>query len=285
MAEPMEAGGRGPDTVRARRGEPFIEILGVTKVLGGRKVLDELTLRILRGETIAILGASGSGKSVLLRHIVGLMRPDEGRILVDGIDVTNFSDREFLEVRRKVSYVFQGGALFDSMTVGENVAFGLLEQRRLTGPQVRAKVSGALELVDLRGIEDTLPAALSGGMRKRVALARSMALEPACLLYDEPTAGLDPVTGFLVIDLIRKSAGQTPVTSVVVTHDLPAAYFVADRIAFLHEGKMAFVGTVSEARASAHPALHRFLNAYDVGTSVGVRETRPGGTRPGEEKA
>ena len=263
-------------TAAATAARPFLELVGVVKVLGGRRVLAGVDLQVRRGETLAILGASGSGKSVTLRHVVGLMHPDEGRVVVDGEDVTEFTDRQFMAVRAKVSYIFQGGALFDSMTVGENCAFGLREQAQLGRDEIAERVRQSLDAVDLAGTEDLLPSDLSGGMRKRVALARSMALKPACLLYDEPTAGLDPVTGFLVSDLIRTTAARLEVTSVVVTHDIPSAYYVADRLAFLEDGRIGFIGTVAAARRTTHPGLRRFLDAYGGGDAAD-RDSRDDG--------
>ena len=215
-----------------------------------------------RGETLVILGASGSGKSVTLRHIVGLMYPDAGTVIVDGEEISHFSEAELRTVREKVAYIFQGGALFDSMTVKENVAFGLLEQRKLTRSEIAGRVSESLARVGLGGSGSAYPADLSGGMRKRVALARSMALNPQCLLYDEPTAGLDPQTGFLVSQLIRTNAQETGVTSVVVTHDVESACYIADRIAYLAEGRIAFIGTTEEACSSSETGVGAFLSAY-----------------------
>lgn len=243
---------------------PFIELREIRKKLGSRWVLDRLSLEVRRGETMAILGVSGSGKSVTLRHIVGLMNPDSGRVIIDGQDVTDFDDREFMAVRRKVAFIFQGGALFDSMTVGDNVGFGLVEQRRWTASEIAERVAATLERVGLAGTASSYPADLSGGMRKRVALARSIVLEPACILYDEPTAGLDPSTGYLVSELIKKTAADSQVTSVVVTHDIPAAFHVADRIAFLLDGRIGFLGSCAEARATRLPELRFFLDAYGV---------------------
>ena len=241
----------------------FIELEKIEKRLGGRQILAGLELTVETGETMVILGVSGSGKSVTLRHIVGLMRPDAGRVIVDGEEITKFSESQLRHVREKVAFIFQGGALFDSMTVSENVAFGLLEQRKLTRSEIAVRVSESLARVGLDGSDSAYPSDLSGGMRKRVALARSMALYPRCLLYDEPTAGLDPVTGFRVSELIRSNARESGVTSIVVTHDVPSACHVADRIAFLSEGRITFVGTPDEAWNSHDTGVSAFLNAYE----------------------
>jgi len=242
--------------------EPFIELRAIEKSYGSNRVLRGLDLTVQRGETLVVLGASGSGKSVMLRHVVGLIQPDTGRVVVDGEEVSALSDRELRSVRAKVSYVFQGGALFDSSTVGDNVAYGLRERGDLDRDSIQLRVDETLAKVGLEGTSELLPASLSGGMRKRVALARSMALRPRGLLYDEPTAGLDPVTGYRVSELIRNTARESDVTSIVVTHDIPSAFLVADRIAFLVEGRIAFIGSTDEARVATDPGLREFLDAY-----------------------
>jgi phospholipid/cholesterol/gamma-HCH transport system ATP-binding protein len=194
--------------------------------------------------------------------MVGLMRPDSGSVHVDGEDITDLDEEELVHVRRKVALIFQAGALFDSMSVGDNVAFGLIAQRLLPDEEIDARVAESLRVVGLEGSEETMPSELSGGMRKRVALARSMALQPRCLLYDEPTAGLDPLTGFKVSQLIRETARNDHITSVVVTHDVAAAFYFADRIAFLNRGGIDFIGTPDEARRRPSAALGEFLGAY-----------------------
>ncbi|MBI3447987.1 MAG: ABC transporter ATP-binding protein [Acidobacteria bacterium] len=240
--------------------EPFIRFEDVRKSFGPKVVLDGVTLDVPRGETMVVLGGSGTGKSVLLRHVIGLHRPDGGRVFVDGDDVTDYPEERFMAVRRKVSMLFQAGALFDSMNVYENIAFGLREHTRMTEEEIGARVAGKLELVELPGVEALTPADLSGGMRKRVALARAIALEPAGLLYDEPTTGLDPITAGAINHLIRNLQRALGVTAIVVTHDIDSAFTVGDRMAFLHEGKLLFTGTVAEARASAEPRLRAFLD-------------------------
>jgi phospholipid/cholesterol/gamma-HCH transport system ATP-binding protein len=232
----------------------------VHKSFGPKKVLQGITFDIRRGETMVVLGGSGSGKSVLLRHIIGLHHPDAGRIVVDGQDITGFDEDELVPIRKKAAMLFQSGALFDSMTVAENVGYGLREHTSLTDDAIDTIVRDKLALVELEGVEHLMPSELSGGMRKRVALARSIAMEPRCILYDEPTTGLDPVTAGTINDLIRSMQARLQVTTVVVTHDIGSAFFVGDRIAFLNEGRMHFVGTIEEARGSREPMLRHFLS-------------------------
>ena len=257
-----------PSTVTQKQspqGDPAvaeIEFRDVWKSFGPKKVLRGFSLSIGRGETVAILGASGSGKSVLLRHIVGLMNADRGEVLVNGEDVGGMDDKALLVIRRKVALIFQANALFDSMNIFDNVAFGLKEQRRLTKQEIAAKVGSALAMVGLENVEHQMPADLSGGMRKRVALARSMVLEPDAILYDEPTSGLDPITGHMVSSLIRDMAAKLHVTSVVVTHDIASAMMVADRMSLLGEGRAVFVGTPEEARRSSQREVREFFFAY-----------------------
>jgi phospholipid/cholesterol/gamma-HCH transport system ATP-binding protein len=215
---------------------------------------------VVRGETLVILGGSGSGKSVLLRHTIGLMVPDQGRVVVDGTDLTGLSEEALMPVRKKVGMLFQGSALFDSMDVLENVAYSLREHTDLDEEAIVSRVREKLALVELdEAVEKRMPADLSGGMRKRVALARAIALEPEGILYDEPTTGLDPITARTINMMIRNLQHTLNVTSVVVTHDIASAFMVGDRVAFLHQGEMAFVGTVGEARVSRDPRLRAFI--------------------------
>jgi phospholipid/cholesterol/gamma-HCH transport system ATP-binding protein len=211
---------------------------------------------------MVILGASGSGKTVMLRHIIGLLKPDAGRVLVDGADITDFTEEELRDVRKKVGTLFQGGALFDSMNVGENVAYALREHTKLSDHEIMRVVGEKLELMGLPGIENMMPDDLSGGMRKRVALARCLANGPQGILYDEPTTGLDPITGHKISELIKEMENRLRVTSVVVTHDIDSTFVVADRIAFLFEGRLIFVGTTAEAARSREEHLRNFLSAY-----------------------
>jgi phospholipid/cholesterol/gamma-HCH transport system ATP-binding protein len=239
----------------------FIALRDVRKSYGEQRVLQGVDLEIREGETLVILGASGSGKSVLLRHVIGLESPDSGSIEVDGQEITGFSERELLPVRRKVGMLFQGGALFDSMTVYENVAFPLREHTRWEEERIAARVRAVLGLVGLEAAEEKMPSELSGGMKKRAALARAVALEPRALLYDEPTTGLDPVTVRTILELIRGMQSRLGVTSVVVTHDIESAFRVCDRLAFLWEGRIRFAGTRAEAERAEDAALRRFLAA------------------------
>ena len=240
--------------------ETFVSFADVHKSFGEKKVLEGISFDIMRGETMVVLGGSGSGKSVLIRHIIGLHRPDRGHVLVDGEDIVDYDEEDLIPVRKKVAMLFQGGALFDSMSVMDNVAYGLREHTDLDEKTIREHVHAKLALVGLEGVEDVMPAELSGGMKKRVALARSISMDPRCILYDEPTTGLDPVTANTINDLILDLQRRIQVTSVVVTHDIASAFRVGDRIAYLYEGRMHFVGTVEEAKVSREPRLRYFLS-------------------------
>jgi phospholipid/cholesterol/gamma-HCH transport system ATP-binding protein len=237
----------------------FVRFEDVHKAFGPKKVLEGVTFDIERGETMVVLGGSGSGKSVLIRHIIGLHRPDRGHVIVDGEDIVDYDEEDLIPVRKKVAMLFQGGALFDSMNVLENLAYGLREHTDLSDGRIRDIVRGKLALVELEGVEELMPSELSGGMKKRVALARSIVMDPQCILYDEPTTGLDPVTANTINELIRALQRRLQVTSVVVTHDITSAFLVGDRIAYLYDGTMDFVGTVDEARASRNRKLRHFL--------------------------
>lgn len=239
--------------------DPFIRFVDLHKAFSGRPVLAGVNLDIGRGESVVILGGSGSGKSVLLRHAIALHRPDRGEVWVDGVEISRLDEEDLLETRKKVGMLFQAGALFDSMSVYRNVAFPLHEHTDWPEERVAARVAEVLSLVELSQVEDKMPADLSGGMRKRVALARSIALAPQAVLYDEPTTGLDPITANAINRLIRGLQARLGITSVVVTHDIQSAFHVADRIAFLHEGRISFTGTPAEAEASREPLLHEFI--------------------------
>ena len=245
--------------------DDFIVFEDVHKSFGPKQVLTGVNLSIARGETMVILGGSGSGKSVLIRHAIGLHKPDKGGIRVDGVEISGLSEDDLMPVRKKVGMLFQGGALFDSMDVFENIAFALREHTEMSEDQIEARVAEVLGLVELPGVEELMPADLSGGMRKRVALARAMALSPAAILYDEPTTGLDPITAEAINTLIRSLQSALNVTSVVVTHDIKSAFTVGDRIAFLYEGKMSFVGTLLEAKQARDQRLHEFLRVGSTG--------------------
>jgi phospholipid/cholesterol/gamma-HCH transport system ATP-binding protein len=239
--------------------DPFIRFVDVEKAFGPKKVLRGVNLEVVRGETVVVLGGSGSGKSVLLRHAVGLFRPDSGQVFIEGVEISNLPEDELLEPRKTVGMLFQSGALFDSMTVRENVSFALVEHTDWDEAKVLARAEEVLRLVELDGVLELMPSDLSGGMRKRVALARAIALAPAAILYDEPTTGLDPITANTINRLIRSLQKRLGVTSVVVTHDIHSAFTVGDRIAFLHEGRILFHGTTAEARKAEEPLLRNFL--------------------------
>ena len=237
-----------------------ITLRGVRKAFGAKKVLRGLDLHVADGETLVVLGPSGTGKSVLLKHVVGLQRPDEGSVVVDGKPVPELDRGETTELRRRIGYVFQFAALFDSMTIGANVGMGL---RRIPGwdeRRIRGRVAECLALVELEGMEDRRPSQLSGGQRKRAGLARAIAASPKYLLYDEPTTGLDPVTTTVIDRLILRMKRELGVTGVVVTHDMTSAFRVADRITLLHEGRARFTGTPTEARTAADPVLRGFID-------------------------
>ena len=237
----------------------MIEVVDLHKTLGPQQVLRGVDLRIESGKTHVVLGRSGSGKSVLLKHLVGLFQPDAGRVLVDGEDISKLEERQLGPIRKKIGILFQSGALFDSMSVGENIAFPLRESGVHDEAAIWERVAGALEMVDLAGEEAKMPENLSGGMRKRVGLARTIVSRPACILYDEPTTGLDPIATDSINHLIRRLQRRLQATSVVVTHDMKTAFHTADRIAFLHEGRIYFEGTVEELRASKDPILENFI--------------------------
>lgn len=237
----------------------YIRLEAVRKSFAGKPVLRGVDLAVRRGETMVILGASGSGKSVLLRHVNGLYKADSGRVFVDDEEIGSWSEARLTEVRKKVGMLFQSGALFDSMSVFENVAFPLREHTDQGEEQIRERVLEKLRLVELDDVENLMPVNLSGGMKKRVALARAIVLEPRGILYDEPTTGLDPVTANHINRLIRGLQARLGVTSVVVTHDIKSAFFVGDRVAYLLDGEIRFVGSVDEARAGKEKTLKCFL--------------------------
>jgi phospholipid/cholesterol/gamma-HCH transport system ATP-binding protein len=239
----------------------LIECRGLRKSFGRKTVLAGVDLRVFAGETLVILGGSGSGKSVLLRHMNALLRPDDGSVWLDGEQISSLEESDLPSRRRKIGMLFQMAALFDSMTIFENVAFPMRERGERSEAEIRDRVASLLEVVDLAGTEDRLPAELSGGMRKRAGLARALALEPRAMLYDEPTTGLDPVVGQKINQLIRDLQQRFGLTGVVVTHDLRSAAMVGDRIAFLDGGRIGFTGTLDEARRAGEPRLREFLEA------------------------
>jgi phospholipid/cholesterol/gamma-HCH transport system ATP-binding protein len=237
----------------------MIELLDVHKAFGPKRVLAGFSLTVQESETLVIIGYSGTGKSVCIKHIVGLLRPDKGSVKVDGLEVPNLNRKELTALRAKIGYVFQFAALFDSLTIGENVAMGLRKQGTLTESEVRARVAEALDLVDLPNTEERFPAELSGGMRKRVGIARAIALRPKYLLYDEPTTGLDPVTSSVIDDLMIRMRDRLGVTGIVITHDMRSAYRVGTRIAMLYEGKVRQVGSVDEIQHTTDPVVRQFI--------------------------
>jgi phospholipid/cholesterol/gamma-HCH transport system ATP-binding protein len=254
---------RGPDRRRYAR-DPFVEFHEVWKAYGPKRVLCGANLKVYRGEVLVILGGSGTGKSVTLRHMLGLEAPDSGRVIVEEEDVTDLPEEELYRVRKKFGMLFQSGALFDSMTVFENVAFPLREHTEMSEEEIKRSVREKLELVNLPKTEHLMPVDLSGGMRKRVGLARSIILDPKVILYDEPTTGLDPITAQTINELIIDLQAKLNVTSVVVTHDIHSAFSVGDRIAFLNQGVFEWVGSINEARDADHPKLRDFLKASAV---------------------
>lgn len=237
----------------------MISVRQLTKKLGAQEVLRGVDLDIETGQTCVVLGRSGSGKSVLLKHLIGLFQPTSGEVWVDGEEITKLPERKLGGIRKKVGMLFQSGALFDSMNVEQNLAFPLREAGLRDEAEIRARVAEALEMVDLAGEEKKMPEKLSGGMRKRVGLARTIVGRPACLLYDEPTTGLDPIATDSINHLIRRLQKRLAVTSVVVTHDMKTAFHTADRIAFLHEGRIHFHGSAAELRALTDPVITDFI--------------------------
>ncbi|MBU4346386.1 MAG: ABC transporter ATP-binding protein [Candidatus Omnitrophica bacterium] len=243
----------------------MIEIQGLTKSFNGHKVLDNLNLTIDKGQTCVIIGRSGCGKSVLLKHIVGILKPDSGRILIDGKDITVLRDKELDELRMKMGMVFQGGALFDSLTVGENVGFEFIEHRKLDPRELLEIIEEALCMVGLCGIENLMPSELSGGMKKRVALARAICMKPEIIFYDEPTTGVDPITADSINELIRSLHDKIKVTSIAVTHDMKSAYRIADKIAMLYQGRIIAEGSSDEIQNTQHPVVYQFINGLAQG--------------------
>lgn len=236
-----------------------IEMIDVHKAFGPKRVLSGFTLKVEDGETLALVDFSGAGKSVALKHIVGLLRPDAGTVRVDGQDVQALTREELYELRRQVGYVFQFAALFDSMTIAENLAMGLRKKGGMSEEEIRQRIAESLALVELEGFEERFPAELSGGQKKRAGLARAICFRPKYLLYDEPTSGLDPVTTTVIDRLILKMKEELGVTSLVITHDMGSAYRVSDRIAMLYDGRVLEVGTPDEIRRTENPIVRGFV--------------------------
>jgi phospholipid/cholesterol/gamma-HCH transport system ATP-binding protein len=243
----------------------MIEIKNIYKSFGGNQVLRGADLTINKGETMVILGRSGCGKSVMLKLIMGLLRPDSGQIFVNGDEITSFKNHQMNTLRHKFGMLFQAAALFDSMTVDENVGLALREHTDLPEKAIEKKVAAKLKLVGLSGVERMKPAELSGGMKKRVGLARAIAMDPEYVLYDEPTTGLDPIMSDVINELIICLRNSLSITSIAVTHDIVSAYKIADRIAMLYEGKIIFVGTPEEVRHTENPVVRQFIEGSSQG--------------------
>lgn len=257
-AEPCVSTQAAPDA--SEPSEPIVWLQGIHKSFGSNRVLAGIDLAFERGKTTVILGPSGTGKSVLLKHIVGLIKPDRGEVYFEGARVDTLKETELVPIRKRIGYMFQLGALFDSMTVAENIAFPLVEHSEMSVDQRLASVERVLALVGLPGYGDKMPAELSGGQQRRVALARSVILEPCLMLYDEPTTGLDPVRADLINELIIALTQQMGITSIVVTHDIASANKIADRILLVHQGEVICDGKPEDIRASDNPVVQRFIN-------------------------
>lgn len=242
----------------------MINLIKITKSFKSQKVLNELDLNIDPEKITVIIGQSGGGKSVLLKHIIGLIRPDSGQIIIDGIDISNLNDKKLNEVRKKFGMLFQDAALFDSMTVGENVAFPLNEHTRLSRKEINKIVNEKLNLVGLKNVTHKMPSELSGGMRKRVGLARAIALDPKIVLFDEPTTGLDPIMRESVDDLIVSTQKRTKATFVIISHDIESAFTIAHKVAMLYQGKVVAVGTPDEIRSSNNSFVKRFIKGFEI---------------------
>jgi len=265
-----------PQAAPGPKGETIVSFDNVWKRYSGKDILAGANIRIVRGEVLCVLGPSGTGKSVTLRHINGLTQPDDGEVKVFGESIAGLSEEELAPIRRRVAMLFQGGALFDSMNVEQNIAFPVVEHTDKSPEEVSALVSEKLTMVGLPGIQRKMPSELSGGMRKRVALARSIALEPEIILYDEPTTGLDPVSSEKIAQLIVDLNVRLQTTSVVVTHDVVTARTVSDRVAFLYQGRFQFVGTFDEATRSGHPILQDYVRAMGFPCGTGVYQAVKG---------
>lgn len=239
--------------------KPFIQIRGLHKAFGRQQVLQGIDLDIEHGETVVLIGPSGEGKSVLIKHVMGLLQPDAGTIIFDGLSICSLKERQFTSVRRRMGYLFQNGALFDSMTVAQNVAFPLIESQIKDPSVIEQRVHEALDVVELSEHKDKMPIDLSGGMRKRVGIARAIVGRPEILLYDEPTAGLDPIVTDVIDHLVQRLQKRYGVTSVVITHDMSSVFKIADRVVMLKNGVVEFIGTPDELRNSSDPFLQDFI--------------------------
>lgn len=239
--------------------EALIQFKNVEKRLGKQNVLKGINLEIFQSERLTIIGRSGCGKSVLLKHLVGLMKPDKGEIMVDGKDIVNFNEVELVPIRKKIGIVFQGGALFDSLTVEANIAFPLKEEKKYSVGEIKTRVAEILEAVGLPNQQRKMPSELSGGMKKRVALARAIVRLPEIILYDEPTTGLDPITSDSINQLINQISERYGITSVIVTHDMKSVFAISDRVAMLKDGKVYKTGTVTDFQQSTDEAIQHFI--------------------------
>jgi phospholipid/cholesterol/gamma-HCH transport system ATP-binding protein len=239
--------------------EPMIELKNVSMSFQDRRILDDVSLQVQRGEILVVIGPSGAGKSTLLRLMIGLLKPDAGQIWVDGREISHLDEDELNKIRRNMGMVFQYSALFDSMTVGENVAFGIRQHTKMPEEEILRVIRRTLRMVGLMGRENAMPSELSGGMKKRVSLARAIALNPKIVLYDEPTSGLDPVMSATINRLIMSTRRMLGVTAVVVTHDMESAFTIADRIAMMYDEKIMAIGTPDEFRQSANPVVQQFV--------------------------
>lgn len=242
----------------------MIKLAGINMSFGGKRVLEDINLEITKGETMVIIGPSGSGKSTLLRLIVGLLKPDSGAIWIDGQEITRLKEEELNKIRLRMGMVFQYSALFDSMSVGENVAFGLTQHTNMSDSDIARVVRRKLRMVGLSGQENVMPNELSGGMKKRVSLARAIAIDPEIVLYDEPTAGLDPIMSNTIDRLIAGTKRIMGVTSVVVTHHMNSAFNIADRIAMIYDGRIVEIGTVEQIKASENDIVQRFIQGLRI---------------------
>ena len=259
------------------QGETIVEFDNVFKAYARREILAGVSLKIRRGEVLCVLGPSGTGKSVTIRHVNGLEKPDKGDIRVFGQSIINLSEEELSPIRRRVAMLFQGGALFDSMNVEQNVGFPLKEHTKKSASEIADLVAEKLTMVGLPGTQKKMPSELSGGMRKRAALARSIVLEPEIIMYDEPTTGLDPVTSEKIAQLIAELNSRLKITSIAVTHDIVAARTIADRVAFLHQGRFQFVGTFDEVARGGHPVLQEYFRAMGFPCGTGLFAAPAGG--------
>jgi len=243
----------------------MIRIVDLHKAFGENRVLQGVNLQIERGETMAVIGQSGSGKSVLIKHLIGILKPDQGEIYIDGLEITRLKEDKLQSVTKKFGMLFQGAALFDSLTVGQNVSFGLERYTNFSEEKKQELVSESLAKVGLRGVEHLMPHELSGGMKKRVGLARAIAYGPEIILYDEPSTGIDPIRADAINELINRMKKELKVTSVVITHDMTSSYKVADRIAMLYEGKIIEIGTAEEIRNSKNEVIQQFIHGQAEG--------------------